>query len=114
MRSRCLHRPPPPEQAGPFSLSDDEHVRELLTGAGWADVACVPDARPVYLGGPGDPAHAVEAAMRSHAVEHVLNGQPNDVLDEVRGALSIMARDRHDGAGVPLATGIWVVTAVRA
>ena len=109
-----LHRPPPPDDAGPFSLSDDGRVRELLTGAGWTDVTCVPDARPVYLGGPGDASHAVQAAIRSHAVDHVLNGQPDDVLHEVRGALSLMARDRHDGAGVPLPTGIWVVTAVRA
>lgn len=109
-----LHRPPPPADAGAFSLSDENHVRELLTRAGWSDVDCVPDTRPVYLGGPGEPSHAVEAAIRSHAVDHVLKGQPDDVLDEVRGALSIMARERHNGAGVPLPIGIWVVTAVRA
>lgn len=108
------HRPPPPEDAGAFSLSDESAVRAMVAAAGWSDVACIPDHRPLYLGGPGEPEHAVEAALRSHAVEYVLEGQPAAVVDDVRAALSIMARERHDGAGVPLASGIWVVTAVRA
>lgn len=107
------HRPPPPGDQGPYSLSDDHHVTELLRGAGWADVSCRSDTRPIHLGGPGGPSHAVDAALSAHAVEYVLEGQPETVIAHVRQALTQMAIDRHDGAGVPLAGGVWVVTAVR-
>jgi SAM-dependent methyltransferase len=107
------HRPPPADNMGAFSLSDETYVRELLTGAGWSDVTCTPDTRPLYLGGPGEPSHAAAAALHSHAVDQVLDGQPPEVIEEVRQGLLAMATERHDGAGVPLASGIWVITAIR-
>jgi SAM-dependent methyltransferase len=112
-RAGARHRPPPAEDAGPFSMSSEARVRELLTGAGWTNVACTADDRPVYLGGPGEPSHAVETAIRSHVVQDVLADQPSEVVDDVRSALLIMAQERHDGAGVPLHSGIWIVTAMR-
>ncbi len=103
----------PPDDAGPFSLSDPVAVRDLVTAAGWSQVWCQADHRPIYLGGPGDPEHAARLALGTGVLEAALAGQPADLVDEVRAALTVMARERHDGAGVPLATGLWIVTAVR-
>jgi hypothetical protein len=41
---------PPPDKPGPLSLSDPDHVRELLTSAGFADVRLRGLNEPMYFG----------------------------------------------------------------
>lgn len=109
---------PPPElpadDSGPFGLSDPAAVHDLLTAAGWSQVWCQADHRPIYCGGPGSPDHAARSLLSSGVIESALAGQPAEVVDEVGEALTVMARERHDGAGVPLATALWILTATRA
>ncbi len=50
-----------PPDAGPFSLSRPDQVRELLTGAGWRDVQVTPHEVPLPVG-----ADAVEAARAAN------------------------------------------------
>ncbi len=105
------HGPPIADGTGPFSLSDPDTVGALLAGAGWRQVEFSSDRRPVYVGGPGDPEHVADSLLKGGAVDSVLTGQPVEVVAEVRQALVGLARARHDGAGLPLATATWVVTA---
>ena len=70
---------------------------------GGRSISVVPETRTMRCG----------TSWAPGVMEAALADQPADVVDEVRGALTVMARERHDGAGVPLATGLWILTAVR-
>ena len=54
---RVLPMPPPPADApGPFTLSDPDRVRDLLNGAGWADVVFAAHDEPMWFGPDADTA----------------------------------------------------------
>lgn len=59
-----------PPDGGPFSLGDADHVRTLLTGAGWRDVTATPHDVPLPLG--ADPVEAARATLNSGAARTAL------------------------------------------
>ncbi|MET0997218.1 MAG: SAM-dependent methyltransferase, partial [Marmoricola sp.] len=102
--------PPPPGAPGPFSLSEPARVRELLTGAGFAEPQLHDVREPMYLGATADEAIAFMHGLNAWMVRDV------DEATRVR-ALDALARTmrEHEGPdGVTFDSATWLVTATRA
>ena len=99
--------PPTPGGPGPFAFADPEHVRRILTAAGFSGVEIVPHDEKI---GSGDLDQAITVALRVGPLGAMLREHPDKreaVIGAVRGALGA-----HDGPdGVKLASASWIVTA---
>ena len=100
---------PPPGAPGPFSLSDPDRVRTLLTGAGFA----APEVRglrePMFLG-----RSAQEATAFMHGLNAwMLEGIDADGRARAVEALAATMRDHETSAGVEFGSAMWLVTALR-
>ena len=105
--------PPPPNDPGPFAFADEARVREILTGAGFTDVAVDPLDGQMLLGTTLDEAvvMATEAGptTRLMGMPDVDDKTRERVREAVRAALST-----HVSSGrVSLPTATWIVTARR-
>lgn len=103
--------PPDPTAPGPFAFGDADHVRTVLTDAGWSDIGIEPFGTPILLGGPGTVEDAV-AFLRSTGMGRILFSDAEAptvaaALDAVREALTPHA----EGDGVRLDAATWIVTA---
>lgn len=100
---------PPTTGAHPFSLSDPDRVRALLTGAGMTDVALHAVSEPVWLG------HDVEDALAFITARQA--SQLAELDDDARARVVRAAREditRHlDEHGVRYASAAWIVQAVK-
>jgi SAM-dependent methyltransferase len=98
---------PPPDAPGPFSLSDPARVRELLGGAGFADVELLGLTTPMTFG------QTVDAAFRF--IVGLAGWMTREQDDETRAASYAALRAglaRHLGAtGVTYGAATWIVTA---
>jgi len=104
----------PPVDGGPFALGDPDRLRQLLTAAGWSDVAIVEDQRPLYLGGPGASDEQAAAFVVNFGFERlILTGQPAEVLAAVRHDLGAALHQWRDDVGVGLPGGFLLVSARR-
>lgn len=100
---------PPPTGAHPFSLSDPDRVRALLTGAGMTDVELHAVSEPVWLG------HDVEDALAFITARQA--SQLAELDEDARARVVQAAREdiaRHlDEHGVRYASAAWIVQAVK-
>lgn len=102
---------PPTSAPGPFGLADPDHVRRVLTGAGFASVELVAVDAPVYLGADVDDAFDFVRTMgivrgMTQGLDDAGKGQ---ALDATRTTLA-----RYEtGEGVLVPSGSWVITARR-
>ncbi|MEM9513876.1 MAG: methyltransferase domain-containing protein [Actinomycetota bacterium] len=102
----------PDPAAGPYSFGLDDHVRAVLTDAGWRDVRVRPVDLPLYYGGPGlSPSDAVETAMAMPGMQTFLGAYDEDASALASAALLDAYVPRHDGTGVRLDASILVTTA---
>jgi SAM-dependent methyltransferase len=111
-RRRAVYTPIPADQ-GPFSLGDERQTIDLLVGAGWVDVHCSLRRDPLYLRGPATLEQAVEALIESNSEQGVLVGQPGEIIEEARAALTEGLGRWHDGTGISLPGGFLMITATR-
>jgi SAM-dependent methyltransferase len=99
---------PPSRGASPFSLSEPERVRELLTSAGFGDVRFGDLAEPMYFG------RDVDDAVRFITAQH--GGLLTALDDEARArALEVLRADvaaHQTGRGVLYSSAAWLVEAV--
>jgi SAM-dependent methyltransferase len=107
---RVLPVPPPPADApGPFSLSDPDRVRSLLTDAGWSEVALTAHDELLAFGPDADTATTFMVGQMQWLFDRLDDAGKQEAeanLHEVMAA--------HAGAdGVLLASGAWIVTAHR-
>jgi SAM-dependent methyltransferase len=102
--------PPPPapppgkSPTGPFALADWEHTGEVLSGAGFTDIACEAVSHTASV-----PRNALVDDAQLGFV-----GLPEELMDDARRAVEDNLAPFDDGDGtytVPLA--YWIVTAVR-
>lgn len=100
---------PQPSAPGPFGLADPEHVRRVLSAAGFVDVGFEPVEEPIYLGRDADDAFSFVRVMG------IVEGLTNDLdegdraraLDQVHAAL--VAYETVDGVLLP--SSAWLITA---
>jgi SAM-dependent methyltransferase len=102
---------PPPDAPGPFSLSDPDRVRTLLSAAGFTDITLKGRNEPMWFGTDADEAYRFVCGLGF--VRFMLQ----DVDDAARTKAyvdlrtSIEAHATSDGVVYPSAT--WIITARR-
>ena len=64
----------PAPDAGPYSLSDSQHVENMLTAAGWTDVRWEPRPLRLAVGGGAGPADAAAGSLEFGPTRIVLDG----------------------------------------
>lgn len=100
---------PPPGAPGPFSLGDPDHVRSLLTGAGFAGVAVTGVEDVMHFGPDADSAYGFLTGLLGWMVGD-LDGERR------RAALAALRRDIEAHVtpdGVRYGSAAWIVTAHR-
>jgi SAM-dependent methyltransferase len=102
---------PPPGSPGPFAFADADHVRSVLTAAGWRDVQVEGVETTVLVGGPGSAEDVVEFYQRDLFGRLMLAKAPEDkrlaALADLREAVGAgMSED-----GLRQRAAVWVVTA---
>ncbi len=99
--------PGPPSTQGPFAFADPDHVRNILTTAGFKDIDITPHDQKI---GSGDLEQTLTLALKVGPLGALLRENPDQqgpVVDAVRAALA-----EHEGPeGVKLASATWIVTA---
>ena len=100
---------PPPRAPGPFGLSEEAHIREVLTAAGFTDVALTEILEPNTVGTDADDAWEFVTTIG------VVRGLTADLDPPAReAALAELRRVVEANAGpegVQLGTAAWLVTA---
>ena len=99
--------PAPPSTQGPFAFADPEHIRNLLTRAGFTDIDITPHDQKI---GSGDLEQTLTVTLKVGPLGAILREHPDRrdaVIEAVRAALA-----PHDGPdGIKLASATWIVTA---
>ncbi len=115
LREAAKHAPPlpesDPEAPGPFAFASEARVRQILSDAGFADIALEPHDLELDIATGRGLDTAVRAAMTIGPTSRMLDGQSEAVraaaTADIRKALAAHAR----GDAVPLGAAIWMVTA---
>lgn len=103
--------PPPPGAPGPFAFGDGERVREILTSAGWTDVALEAVQTTVRPGGARTPAEAVSFIAEDSFGKNVLASAAPPAREAALAALEAAYAARSGPDGVWLDVAVWIVTA---
>jgi SAM-dependent methyltransferase len=111
--------PTPPDAPGPFRFAEAGRLADILTAAGFRDIACVPVDEALVLGRSetGEACAAADAAATFALDLGPASRLVRDQTPEIRAqAFARVRRDfealARDGA-VQLAAACWLVTAVR-
>jgi SAM-dependent methyltransferase len=106
-------QPPPmpgPNDPGPFSLSDAERVRSLLTGAGFTEVDVTPFSEPVVL-----PAEEIdrfeEHGRRIGAVREALRTADAETATRIHDAVRAALLEHVSGGRLQLGAAAFIVSA---
>lgn len=103
---------PPPGAPGPFSLADPDHVRGVLTAAGFADPRCTGRREPVRYGDDADGACAFLTAVFGWRLDGLDEAGRQRALADLRR--TVEAHRHVDGpGGVEFGSAMWLVTARR-
>ncbi len=105
-----LPPPPPTDAVGPFSLSSDDRIRTLLSGAGFVDVEVEAHDTPLLLGR-GDIDEAIEFYLRLLPTGYLMFEPDRHLLDRIRVALRTVLEKHHAPDGIWMGSGSWVVRA---
>ena len=104
-----LPDPPGPEDPGPYSFSEPERVRRILTEAGFCDIALEPLDREVSLG--ANLEDAVINAQHIGPVANVVIDAPQAVRDRIAEDLRQALQPYATDDGVKVGSASWIVTA---
>lgn len=104
---------PEPGAPGPFAFADADHLRAVLTHAGWADVGIEGVQTTLIVGGPG----TLDDAMEFYEQDAFGRRMLSDATPEQRAAGLAALREavapRMSDEGLRLGAAVWVVTAAR-
>jgi ubiquinone/menaquinone biosynthesis C-methylase UbiE len=105
-----LPTPPAEGEPSPFSLSEPDRVREILTAAGFDDVGIVPSAEAVAVGEERI-AQLAHNSMRLGAVREMVSEVDDDTRRQVAGAIEEALRDRMEDGVLRLTRAVLLVSA---
>ena len=102
---------PPPGAPGPFSLAETDHVRGILTEAGFRDVAFGSSEQPWYVGTDTDDAYRFVSGLQPvlMMLKDLDDATRAQALDNLRGVVAA----HETPEGVIFRSAAWVVTARR-
>lgn len=100
---------PPPGTPGPFSLSDPDRVRRLLTSAGFVDVRLHGLSEPMYFGPDPDDAYQFVSGQTAWMVHDLDDATRGHALDSLRASIADHQTDR----GVLYDSAAWLIEARR-
>jgi len=100
---------PAPEAPGPFSLSDPERVRALLTTAGFAEPAFEDLRGPMYIGADAGDACGFTLGFTGWMLEGLDDAGRNRARQDLHASMAGHQTDR----GVVFGSAMWLVTAER-
>ena len=100
---------PPP---GPFAFADPDHVRHLLTAAGWRDVACEAVDYPYVAGAGPDPVGEATAFFRRIGpAARALRETPEAERPALQARLAAWLEAHRSGGQVSFPAAAWIVSA---
>ena len=100
---------PPPEAPGPFALSDSDRVRNILTGAGFADIELEAHEESMWFGDDADDAYGFVLGLMGWMLQGLDDQERTRALENLRRTLS--AHDTRHGVLYDSAT--WITRARR-
>ena len=100
---------PPADAPGPFSLSDPDRVRTLLSGAGFTDVELIETRGAMWFGDDADEAHAFVLGQLGWLLEDLDPAGRARALDALHASAASHASDQ----GVLYDSAAWIITATR-
>lgn len=103
---------PGPEEPGPFSFSEPERIRRILSAGGFADIAVEPYDHPMYMGADID--EAVRMAMEVGPVGTAAANLDDAARQALMTAMAEPLRAFEGPDGFAAAGAIWCVTARKA
>lgn len=101
---------PPPEAPGPFSLSDPDRVRRLLTGTGFAEPDIEPLTAPMHFGANADDAYRFVTGLLGWMLTELDGSSHEQALADLRATL----RTHETPDGVLYSSATWLITTMRA
>jgi SAM-dependent methyltransferase len=102
--------PAPPETApGPFSLSDPERVRNILTNGGFTNIELEPATAGMWFGTDADDAYRFVLGL----LGWMLDGLDDIGRDRALAALRATTADHETDGGVSYDSAAWIIRAVR-
>src|SRR5262249_6067995 len=101
--------PPPADAPGPFSLSDADRIRSLLTDAGFVDVTVTGSAAPMWFGRDADDAFGLVSGL----LGWMLHGLDEAGRAEALGALRATIGAHATTDGVLYESATWTTWATR-
>jgi SAM-dependent methyltransferase len=102
-------RPTPPNEPGPFSLSKEARVREVLGAAGFVGVVCEPIDHDLALGVDVDA--ATDFSVDAGPAARLLIGASDELRARARAAVRQAMAPYATPRGVSLRAATWVVQA---
>ncbi|WP_417518339.1 class I SAM-dependent methyltransferase [Minwuia sp.] len=102
---------PGPEEPGPFSFSDPERVKRILTAGGFADIRIDPYDHDMFMGETVD--DAVITAMEVGPVGGAAKEATDETVSALKSALAAMLAEHMDDGAIRLPGAIWCVTATK-
>lgn len=103
----------PAPDAGPYSLSDSQHVENMLTAAGWTDVRWDPRPLRLAVGGGAGPTAAAAGSLEFGPTRIVLDGLEESLRQTVCAAVARAFEDHVDDGEVKLLATPVIVSARR-
>jgi SAM-dependent methyltransferase len=105
--------PPPPGEPGPFAFADPDHVRSVLTDAGFADVALEGVDDQLVIGGGGGIDDAVDFIAHSGIARRTFGDASPEARTAALAAMREALAPYATADGVRLGASAWLVTAQR-
>lgn len=99
----------PPGKPGPFSLSDRDRLHEVLSEAGFEEIAIARDERDLLIGSTVD--GAAEHAVQLGPLGNILLDAPAETREAVARDMRAALADHMGPDGVRLGSATWIATA---
>jgi hypothetical protein len=103
---------PPLGAPGPMALADQDDVRSLLTGAGFASVGFTSIEEPVWFG--ADAQTAYDFVGEIGIVKGLSDGLDPDARAVAHERLTAALRAHETPEGVRFDSGVWLISATKA